>query len=188
MTLQKQRKQLILIDSKNILTCCFQPIPRLQPNFKTDGIRNFMYTKQNGDKVKLRIFSFIPQRQRIQPNFANHTYQTTKQTNTTRTTKTTTSTWVSPLTQSFCSCYWDNAYSGVFIFKFRNKLTNLYTSSIPKNMYVAWWTISYISSIPTRIRCQVHWVALQINGLVSIAMTGNPSWKKLRSIYFPYKL
>ena len=167
MTLQKQRKQLILIDSKNILTCCFQPIPRLQANFKTDGIRNFMSTKQNGDsKIK-----------NIRPNFANHTYQATKQTNTIRTTKTTTSTWVSPLTQSFCSCYWDNAYSGVFIFKFRNKLSNLYTSSIPKNLYVAWWTISYISSIPTRIRCQVHWFALQINGLVSIAMTGNPSCK-----------
>ena len=114
MTLQKQRKQLILIDGKNIFTYCFQPMQRLQPNFKTNGIRNFMYTKQNGDNAKLRIFSFIPQRQRIQTNFVNHTYQTTKQTNTTRTTKITTSTWVSPLTKSFCSCYWDNAYSGVF--------------------------------------------------------------------------
>ena len=63
----------------------------------------FMYTKHNEDKVKLIIFSFIAQRQRIQPNFINHTYQTTKHANTTRTTKTTTSVWVSSLTQSLCS-------------------------------------------------------------------------------------
>ena len=87
-------------------------------------MRNLMYTKHNGDNAKLRIFSFIPQRQRIQPNFMNHTYQTTKHTNTTRTTKTTTSTLVSPLTQSLCSYNWGNANSGVFIFKLRNKLTN----------------------------------------------------------------
>ena len=55
----------------------------LQPNFKTDHIRNFMYAKHNGNNAKLRIFSFIPPQQRIQPNFMNHTYQTTKQTNTT---------------------------------------------------------------------------------------------------------
>ena len=100
---QKQRKQLILNNDKNIFTYCFQPIQRLQPNFITDDIRNFMYTKHNGGNAKLRIFSFIPQRQRTQPNFMNHTYQTTKQTNTTRTTKTTTSAWVSLLTQSLCS-------------------------------------------------------------------------------------
>ena len=47
--------------------------------------------------------------------------------------------------------------------KFRNKfatnrpisyisfITNLYTSSIPKNLHVALWTISFISSIPTWI-------------------------------------
>ena len=103
MAQQKQRKQLTLIDDKNIFTYCFQPIQRLQPNFKTDGIRNFVYTKHNGDNAKLRIFSFIPQRQRIQPNFMNCTYQTIKHTNTTRKTKTTTSTLVSPLTQSLCS-------------------------------------------------------------------------------------
>ena len=78
---QKQRKQLILTNDKNIFTYCFQPIQRLQPNFITDDIRNFMYTKHNGGNAKLRIFSFIPQRQRTQPNFMNHTYQTTKQTN-----------------------------------------------------------------------------------------------------------
>ena len=42
MAQQKQRKQLILTDDKNIFTYCFQPIQRLQPNFTTDGIRNFM--------------------------------------------------------------------------------------------------------------------------------------------------
>ena len=39
-------------------------------------MRNFMYTKRNGDNANLRIFS--SQRQRIQPNFMNHTYQTNK--------------------------------------------------------------------------------------------------------------
>ena len=73
MVQQKQRKQLILTDDKNIFTYCFQRIQRFQPNFKTDSIRNFMYTKHNGDNAKLRIFSFIPQRQRIQPSFMNLT-------------------------------------------------------------------------------------------------------------------
>ena len=82
-------------DEKNIFTYCFRPMQRLQPYFKTDSMRNFMYTKHNRGNTKLRIFSFIPQRQRIQPNFMNHKYQTTKQTNTTRTTKTTTPTRVS---------------------------------------------------------------------------------------------
>ena len=65
MAQQKQRKQLILTDDKNIFTYCFQPIQRLQPNIKTDGTKNFMYTKHNGDNAKLRIFSFIMQRQGI---------------------------------------------------------------------------------------------------------------------------
>ena len=89
-----------------------------------------MYTKHNGDNAKLRMFSFIPRRQRIQPNFINHTYQTTKHTNATRTTKTTTSTWVLPLIQSLCSYNWDNANSEVFIFKL-----------------CKYWPISYISFI-----------------------------------------
>ena len=88
MAQQKQRKQLILTDNKNISTYLFQSTQRLQPDFMTDGIRNFMYTKHNGDNAKLIIFSFIPQLQRIQPNFMNdsiktfHTYQTTKHKNT----------------------------------------------------------------------------------------------------------
>ena len=83
-----------------------------------------MCTKNNGVNAKLRISCFISQRQRIQPNFLNHKYQTTKYTNTMRTTTLTTSMWVSPITQSLCSYNWDNANSGVFIFKFRNKVTN----------------------------------------------------------------
>ena len=42
MAQQKQRKQLILTDNKNISTYHFQPIQHLQPNFITDGIRIFM--------------------------------------------------------------------------------------------------------------------------------------------------
>ena len=80
MTQQKQRKQLILIDGKNIFSHSFQSIQRLQPNCKTYAIRNFMHTKHNGDNPKLRIFSFLPEQQRIQSNFMNHTYQTTNQT------------------------------------------------------------------------------------------------------------
>ena len=79
MVQQKKRKQLILTDDENIFTYCFQPIQRLQPNFKTDGITNFIYTKHNRDNAKIKIFSFIQQRQRIPPNFMNYTYQTTKQ-------------------------------------------------------------------------------------------------------------
>ena len=85
MTQQKQRKQLILTDNKNISTYRFQSIQRLQPNFMTDGIRNFMYTKHNRGNPKLRIFSFILQRQCTQPNFMNGSIRTfihTKQLNT----------------------------------------------------------------------------------------------------------
>ena len=51
----------------------------------TDGIRNFMYSKHNGDNAKVKIFSFIRQQQRIQPNFMNDSIRTfihTKQLNT----------------------------------------------------------------------------------------------------------
>ena len=61
MAQQKQREQIILIDGNNIFTYCFQPIQRLQTDFKTDDIRNFMYTKHNRDNAKLRISSLIPQ-------------------------------------------------------------------------------------------------------------------------------
>ena len=78
MAQQKQLKQLLLTDDKNIFTYCFQSIQRFQLNFNTYGIRNFMYTKHSGDKAKLRIFSFILQRQSIQPNFMNQKYQINK--------------------------------------------------------------------------------------------------------------
>ena len=84
MVQQKQRKQLILIDNKNIFTYRFQPIQRLQPIFMTRGIRNLMYTKHNRDNAKLRILSFMPQRQCVQPNFMNDSIRTfihTKQPN-----------------------------------------------------------------------------------------------------------
>ena len=98
MAQQKQRKQLILTNDNNIFTYCFQPLQRLQPNFTTDGIRNFMelhiqrkqliliddkniftYCFQSMQRLQLLpIFSFIQQRQRIQPNFMNYTYQKNK--------------------------------------------------------------------------------------------------------------
>ena len=40
MAQQKQRKQLILTDNKNISTYRFQSIQCLQPNFMIDDIRN----------------------------------------------------------------------------------------------------------------------------------------------------
>ena len=67
MVQQKQRKQFILTDNRNISTCRFQSIQHLQPHFTTDGIRNFMYTKHNEDNVYTPIlwiteqeFSNIP--------------------------------------------------------------------------------------------------------------------------------
>ena len=68
MAQQKQCKQLILIDSKNTSTCRFQPMQRSQHIIMTDSIRNFTYTKHEGSNIKLRILSFIPQQQHMQPN------------------------------------------------------------------------------------------------------------------------
>ena len=99
----------------------------------------------NRDNAKLRIFSFIPQRQCMQPNFMNYTYQTSKHTNTTRTTKTTTSLFVSPLTQSLCSYKGGNANSGVFIFKLCNKLANFL-----EHIYMRPQVRSYRSEISNR--------------------------------------
>ena len=61
MAQQKQRKHLILIDSKNTFTCRFQPIQRLQHIHMTDSIRKFTYTKHKGINIKLRILPFKPQ-------------------------------------------------------------------------------------------------------------------------------
>ena len=65
MAQQKQPKQLILTDNKIISAYPFQSIQHLQPNFMTDGIRTFIYTKHNRHNAKLLIFSFILQQQRI---------------------------------------------------------------------------------------------------------------------------
>ena len=73
---QKQCKQLILTDSKNIFTYRFKPIQCLQLNIMTDSTTKFMNTKHNGNNTKLRIFSFILERQRIQPNFLNDNLRT----------------------------------------------------------------------------------------------------------------
>ena len=73
MAQQKQRKQPILLDGKNIVTYCFQPIQRLQPDFTTDGIRNFMtQQKQRKQPISIHdknIFTYCFQSiQRLQPN------------------------------------------------------------------------------------------------------------------------
>ena len=73
MTQQKQRKQPVLIDGKNIFTYCFQPIQRLQPNFTTDGIRNFMAQQKQRKQFHLtddeNIFTYCFQSiQRLQPD------------------------------------------------------------------------------------------------------------------------
>ena len=51
MAQQKQCKQLIVTNDKNISTYLFQSIQRLQPNFMTDGFINFMYTKHNSENA-----------------------------------------------------------------------------------------------------------------------------------------
>ena len=84
MAQQKQRKELILTDSKNIFTYRFQPIQCLQPNFMTDS-RTFIHTKYNGNNTKVRTFSLIPQQQRIQLKFLTDSMRSfihTKQPNT----------------------------------------------------------------------------------------------------------
>ena len=70
--------------------------------------------------------------------------------------------------QQECFDIKDNLYNQFFIitstefWTFRtfhwyiSSITNLYISSFPKNLYVAWWTISYISSIPTWIRYPIY--------------------------------
>ena len=79
------KRQLILTDSKNILTYRFQPIQRLQSNFMTDSSRVFIHIKYNGNNPEERTFSLIPQRQRIQLKFLTDSMKSfihTKQSNT----------------------------------------------------------------------------------------------------------
>ena len=58
-----------------IFTYCFQPIQRLQPKFMIDSIRK-LYIKHSGENPKLRIFSLIPERKRIQSNFIPYRIRT----------------------------------------------------------------------------------------------------------------
>ena len=86
---------------------------RLQPNFITDGIRNFMAQQKKRKQVNLtddkNILTYCFQSiQRLQPNsktYAIRNFMYTKHNRDNQTTKTTTwtSTWVLPLTQSLCS-------------------------------------------------------------------------------------
>ena len=130
MAQQRQRKQSVLTDDKSIFTCFFQPTNTTLTTqyFKTDDIRNSMYTKHNGDNAKLRIFSFIPQRTityRTQfcesyiLNSQPYKHNPNNQNNNINV-------GFTPLTEILCSYSynWDNANSGVFIFQLRNKLTN----------------------------------------------------------------
>ena len=74
MVQQKQHKQLILTDNKNISTYRFQPIQHSQRNFITDGIRNFMAQQKQQkqfiltDKKIISTYRF-QSIQRLQPNF-----------------------------------------------------------------------------------------------------------------------
>ena len=64
MAQQKQRKQLILADSKDIFTYRFQPIQCLQPNFMTGSSITFIHAKYNGNNPKVRTIMLLPQRKR----------------------------------------------------------------------------------------------------------------------------
>ena len=50
---KKQRKQLILTNSKNIFTYRFQPVQRLQPKFMTFDIINFLSRQEQGKQLIL---------------------------------------------------------------------------------------------------------------------------------------
>ena len=53
MAQEKQHKQLIFTDSENIFLYSFQPIQHLQPNFVTDGIKNFIAQEKQREKLIL---------------------------------------------------------------------------------------------------------------------------------------
>ena len=53
MAQQKQQKQPILTDGKNIFNYCYQPIQRSESNFTTDGIRNFMAQQKQHKQLLL---------------------------------------------------------------------------------------------------------------------------------------
>ena len=55
---QKQQKQLILIDKKNILTYRFQQRQRIQPDFIIETMRTLIRTMYNGANTKIRKLLF----------------------------------------------------------------------------------------------------------------------------------
>ena len=131
MTQQKQRKQLHLTDDKNIFTYCFQSIQRLQPNFDLCHKKFHVYqAQQRQSKIKDIPFHTATTTYTTQyyESYTPNNKQN-KQTKQTQTIKTTRLTWVSPLTQSLCFYNWDNANSGVFIFKFQPISKNSYSTN-----------------------------------------------------------
>ena len=125
-------------------------------------LKKFMYTKHNGDNAKLRIFSFIPQRQRIQPNFINHTYNQNEPTNnqnnhinvgfTTNTKFMLLQLWQ----RKFWSIHIQTSQISTNFVHFIHHQFCTFISSIPKYLYLTCSTISYISSIPTWIRSHIY--------------------------------
>ena len=99
--------------------------------------------------LPLRIISFIPQRQRMQANFMNHTYQTTNQTNNpnnqnndisvgfTTNTKFALTTETTQIQEFSYSNF--NQFQKIHIqpISYISCITNLCISSIPKNLYLA---------------------------------------------------
>ena len=113
----------------SVITFCFQPIWRLQPYFKTDGIRNFIYTKHKGDNAKLRIFSFIPQTityttqfyELYTPNNQTTKHNPNNQNKDINVGSTTNTKSMLLRLRQLKFCYdWGNANSVVFMFKFHN--------------------------------------------------------------------
>ena len=92
MAQQKQRKQLILTNGKNSFTYWFQPIQHLQPNFKTNGIKNFMAQQRQRKKLILtddkNIFTYCFEPiQSLQPNFKTDGIRNSMYNNTSDTTQ-----------------------------------------------------------------------------------------------------
>ena len=59
MAQEKQCKQLILTDDKNIFTDSFQPMQRLQFKFKADGIRNFMEQQKQRKQLQWQEYFYL---------------------------------------------------------------------------------------------------------------------------------
>ena len=157
----------------------------------TDGMTNFMYSKQDRDNAKLRIFSFILQQQRIQPNFMNDTIRNfthSKQLNTrtTQKTKTTTSTCIYFTSNTkfmllqlrqckFFSIYIQTLQKIGWSHTFHPSQI-LYISLTPKNLYLACWPILYISSICT-------WICYSWCGFLLVLLIGYYTHKQRHKVH-----